>query len=131
MIDSDLHNAIRTRFGTEVATTESLVTIYDNDPTSPPTDGSAWCRLSIRRSDTEQVETGPSSFRRHGRVYAQLFGPVEKGDGELLELADAIVAAFEGVCAGGVRYCEATVRPIGNDKKGSYQVNVEIRFMAD
>lgn len=131
MTNSSLHNAIRARFGTEVATTESLVTIYDNDPTCPPTDGSAWCRLSIRRSDDQQVEAGPSSFRKHGRIYAQLFGPVEKGDGELLDLADAIVAAFEGASVAGVRYCEATVRPIGNDKKGSYQVNVEIRFMAD
>jgi hypothetical protein len=76
------------------------------------------------------VEAGPASFRRHGRVYAQLFGPVGKGDGDILELAETIVDAFEGVSAGGVRYQEATVRPIGT-RDGLYQVNVEIRFFAD
>lgn len=131
MTDSSLHNAIRAKFATDIETGKSLYTIYDNQKKSAPTDGSKWCRLTIKRSQSQQVESGPGSFRKHGIVYAQLFCPVEKGDGDLVEMADNIVAAFQGVTAGGVRYLEATVVPIGNDRRGSYQVNVEIRFMAD
>ena len=125
-----LHNAIRSRFKTQVATPESLIVVYDNDPTSPPKAGSIWCRFSVRRSETQQVEAGPASFRLYGRAYAQLFGPLDKGDGALLELADTIVAEFLGETAAGVRYGEVTVVPVGV-RGGEYQVNVEIPFMAD
>ncbi|HSW45774.1 MAG TPA: phage tail terminator-like protein [Phycisphaerae bacterium] len=130
MTSSDLHNAVRERFSDEVGEGLELTVIYDNDPQSPPADGSIWCRCSIKRADTIQVEIGPSSYRKHGRVYAQLFGPVAAGDGDLLELADGIEAAFQGVTAGGVRYGAVTVRPVGVDGH-EYQVNVEIPFMAD
>lgn len=130
MTDSELHNAIRDRFDDEIATGQDVAVLYDNDPNGPPADGSVWCRCSIKRTDTVQVESGPASYRRHGRVYAQLFGPVELGDGDLLELADEIGSAFEGVSAGGVRYGAVTVRPIGVSGH-EYQVNVEIPFTAD
>lgn len=131
MTNTALHNAVRARFKAQVADAKSLTTVYDNDPTSPPADGSNWCRFAIRRADSEQIEAGPASFRKHGIAYAQLFGPVEKGDKELLLLADAIEAAFQGQTAVGVRYGKVTVRPVGNDRSGAYQVNVEIPFTAD
>lgn len=130
MTNSEFHNAVRERFGAEVEEAQSLRVLYDNDPASPPTDGSVWCRCTIKRTDTEQIEAGPTSFRKHGRVYAQLFAAPETGDGDLLELANAIEAAFQGVTAAGVRYGAVTVRPVGSGGNG-YQVNVEIPFMAD
>lgn len=130
MMDSNLHNAIRDRFDDEIVKKQNVTVLYDNDPNGPPTDGSVWCRCTIKRTDTIQVESGPARYRRSGRVYAQLFGPVELGDGDLLDLADAIRAAFEGISDGGVRYGAVTVRPIGVSGH-EYQVNVEVPFMAD
>ena len=129
MTDSQLHNAIRDRFEAYVAGGGNVPVVYDNDPKAPPSGGALWCRCTIQRNETIQVESGPASYRRHGRVDAQLFGPLTRGDGPLLELADGIVSAFEGVTAAGVRYGAVTVRPIGV-RGQEYQVNVEIPFTA-
>jgi hypothetical protein len=130
MTNTALHSAIRTRFGTLVQDVLSLSTIYDGDPTRPPTDGSPWCRCAIRSGDSEQVEAGPASFRKHGQVLAQLFGPLDRGCGDLLGKANTIEVAFQGQSAGGVRYGPVTVRTVGQ-VGGECQVNVEIPFMAD
>jgi len=47
MNDSALHNAIRSKWATDIETGKNLYTIYDNQKKSAPTDGSTWCRLTV------------------------------------------------------------------------------------
>ncbi len=92
----DAANTIRSRFRTEIAVPESLQTQYDNAPFTPP-DNEVWCRLSIIWETNNAVELGGSRFRKTGRMEAQLFGPVSRGDKAILELADKIVTPFRAV----------------------------------
>lgn len=125
-----LHNAIRARFKAQVSNAVPLVTVFDNDPTSPPQDGSRWCRFTIRRAESRRLTCGTAEYRKGGVAFAQLFGPAGEGDGNLLELAETILLAFQGQTAAGVKYKTVTVRPIGQTGN-EYQVNVEIPFEAD
>ena len=132
MTDSELHNLIRTRFKEQVQTPQSLTTIYDNDPAGPPTDGSTWCRFSIRRGETQRITVGVRQYRMMGIAYAQLFCGVGKGDGDLLELADAIATAFRSQNASGIRYGTPSIVPVGViESEGQYQINVQCPFAAD
>lgn len=126
---TELHNLIRWRFQTQVATPQSLTTIYDNDPT-PPTDGSTWCRFTILRGESRRITCGVLSYRESGRAVASLFCPVGGGDGALLTLADAIATAFRSQSVSGIRYLTPTVVPVG-ESLGEYQINVSCPFEAD
>lgn len=127
---TELHNLIRARFQTEVADVRNLATVYDNDPTSPPTDGSIWCRLTILRAESRRITCGVRQYRESGRIVASLFGPVGRGDADLLELADGVAAAFRSQQASGIRYLTPSVVPVGQSQ-GEYQINVVCPFAAD
>jgi hypothetical protein len=127
-----LHNTIRRRFATEVAEALSLVTIYDNDPASPPTDGSTWCRFYIVEGSSRRTVSGVAEYRLVGLAVAQLYGPVGRGDGALQQMVDTIIAAFRGVSAGGLRYGDAHEQTVGQTPAGDYyQINVVCPFTAD
>jgi hypothetical protein len=126
-----LHNTIRTRFQTRIADALGLPTIYDNDPSNPPVDGSVWCRFYIVDGQSRRTVNGVPEYRLLGLAVAQLYGPVGRGD-ELLAQADAIIAAFRGVSAGQVRYGDAHAQTVGVTPAGNqYQVNVVCPFQAD
>lgn len=127
---TELHNLIRTRFKIEVSDPEGLATVYDNDPTPPPTDGSLWCRFTIVRGESRRITCGTREYRESGRAMACLFGPVGRGDAGLLGLADAIAVAFRSQQAGGIRYLTPSVQPVG-ESLGEYQINVACPFEAD
>ena len=130
MTYTQIHNAIRSRFKTLIEDGQSLATVYDNDGQSPPTDNSMWCRFYIRDSAGQRLTVGVKNYRRSGLAVAQLFGPAGQGDGELIEVVDAIVAAFTSVSAGGVRYLTAYQQPVGLEE-GRYQINVICPFEAE
>ncbi len=126
-----LANAIRSRFKTEVADAQSLATIYDNDPSDPPTDNSLWCRLTVLDGETRRITVGVKQYRMVGVAIVQLFGPVGDGTQALSILADAIVTAFRDVTAAGVRYGVPSVQNLGRLEEGHYQMNVTCPFTAD
>jgi len=134
MTHEEIHNAIRSRFKTQVADALPLTTIYDNDPTPAPTDNSIWCRLTVLVGTGRRTTIGTKEYRYPGVATAQLFGPVHSGDKDLLEKADAIIAAFRGVSVGGIRFEGEggdTVSPQrAGVTNGQYQFNVEIPFVA-
>jgi hypothetical protein len=132
MTYEELHSAIRSRFQSQVAEVLDLPTIYDNDPTDPPTDNSIWCRFTILDGASRRTVCGVPEYRLVGVAVAQLFGPVGRGDQALAEIADAIVAAFRGLSDAGVRYGDAYPQTVGVAREGdSYQVNVVCPFTAD
>jgi hypothetical protein len=126
-----LANAIQSRFAAQVATPQSLTTIYDNDPTPSPADNSLWCRFTVLDGETRRVTVGVKQYRTVGVAIAQLFGPVGDGTQAQRQLADAIVAAFQDQTAGGVRYGVPSVDNIGKTTQGNYQINVTCPFQAD
>ena len=130
MTYTEIHNAIRSRFKTLIEDGQSLATVYDNDGQSPPTDNSMWCRFYIRDSAGQRLTVGVKNYRRSGLAVAQLFGPAGQGDGELIEMVDAIVAAFTSVSIGGVRYLTAYQQPVGLEE-GRRQINVLCPFEAE
>ena len=132
MTYEQLHNAIRTRFQTEVADALPLVTVYDNDPSSPPTDETSWCRFTVLDGQSRRTVNGVGEYRLTGAAVAQLFGPVARGDGSLQQTVDAIIAAFRGQAVDGIRYGDAYEQRVGQTPAGdTYQINVVCPFQAD
>jgi hypothetical protein len=131
MTSEQLANAIQARFAAQVATPRGLATVYDNDPTPPPADGSLWCRFTVLDGATRRVTVGVKQYRTVGVAIAQLFGPVGEGTQAQRQRADAIVAAFQDQTAAGVKYGVPTVSNIGKTSQGNYQVNVACPFQAD
>jgi len=128
-------NAIRARFASQVATPQSLTTVYDNDPTTEyPT---TWCRFTVEFGDCTRLTTGgPGSvtYRTAGRVIAQVFGPVGKGDAGVIALVDAIIAAFRGVsiASPAIMFSAPSSSASANDPAGPWFMRVvSIPFAAD
>lgn len=96
MTDSAILEAIRERFDVQVATPNSLRVIYDNAP-EPAAIVSSWCRFSVQVDSATQISMGQVRYRLTGSATAILFCPIAKGDGAVLTLADAVIAAFRGV----------------------------------
>jgi len=134
---ADISKAISSRFQDEVIDgnyPSNLTVIYDNDPTQPPTaetallagDVSAWCRVSIRPANTEQITIGAPStnrFRHTGVMICQCFCPIHEGDATVLKVADVIAKAFRAATEDGVRYRTPRIEVIGRVDKW-WQVNV-------
>lgn len=131
MTSEQLANTIQARFAARVAAPQSLATIYDNDPTPPPADGSLWCRFTVLDGASRRVTVGVKEYRTAGVAIAQLFGPLGEGTHTQRQIADAIVSAFQDQTAGGVWYGVPTVSNIGKTSQGNYQINVTCPFQAD
>lgn len=129
-----LHNAIRSRFQTQVETPNSYLVQYDNAVQPDVKTAAAWIRFTVLPAGSEQVSLGSSAGnRRHrtvGAAIAQIFTTIEQGDKAALVIADKIVAAFQTVTASGVTYREPNVSVIGLSNSW-WQVNVTCPFYAD
>jgi hypothetical protein len=127
-----LHNTIRSRFNSLVTGPRSLPTIFDNEGEQQDT-SVIYCRLAILNTDSEQQDMGGGSTQRErtiGLMVAELYGPVERGDGNLLQEADFIKSQFRRTTADGVTWRTPKVRTIGRDGE-SWQINVTCPFYAD
>jgi hypothetical protein len=131
MTSTQLANLIQARFAAQVATPAALPTIYDNDPTQPPADGSLWCRFTILDGRSRRITLGVEQYRTVGVAVAQLFGPAGEGTSAQRQAADAIVAAFRCKTVDGIRYGVPSVANIGKENQGFYQINVACPFQAD
>jgi len=125
---TEIENAIRTRFHEQVET--SLYTVYDNQDKQAPTDNSMWCRLSIRPGSVLRTTVGVKEYRYVGVIFAQLFGPLGTGDGDLMEMAESIAAVFRSQTVSGVTYLTPRIEKVGQGAQ-QYQVNVEIDYQAN
>lgn len=94
----------------------------------------AWVRLTIRHTDGNQSTMGsPGSnrFRRFGIVTMQIFQRQGEFGITARELAENALAIFTGAENSGIYYYNATVREIGNDGRGWFQINVISEFRYD
>lgn len=130
MSSEALHNAIRSRFKTEVADKNAgLVVIYDNAP--DPDKDALWVRFTVLEGDANQQSLGPPrKFRTVGVAVGQVFALVDTGDRKALQVADKIKLAFRAISAGGVTYRTPSVKNVGRVDRW-WQVNVTCPFYAD
>lgn len=126
-----IHDAIRSRFNSQVATPQSLTVVYDNGPDGHP-DDTLWARWTIHGGDNAQREVGGSTntYRRIGVAIAELYAPPNDGDEGVLQLADVIEAAFRSVTASPVRFQTPRTRIVGQQDNW-FRVNVVCPWYAD
>jgi len=132
MTSEAIANAIRSRFKSQVADVLELPTQYDNQKFDKP-DNANWCRFTIEFGERFAASFGsPGANRRRtvGAAFAQLFAPIENGDGELFEIADYIASKFDAVNADGVVFKITSAKKIGRSGD-SWQINVVCPFYAD
>lgn len=133
----EVSSALSSRFNTEVATPEDLPTQYDNvfkklNTTTGEDD--LWCRFAIEFTGNTQTSIGvPSShrYRRFGSAVAQLFMKLNKGDKDILQLADIIEGKFKTLSIGGLTIQTPNTLIIGDEGNGYYQINVVCPFYAN
>jgi hypothetical protein len=109
-----------------------LTTEFPNESFTIP-DASMWCRFNIVTGPEKQIGFGDDKkmFRTRGQLVVQMFAPMNTGAIDLLEQADILANAMRAWAGATVACYEATVREIGNDKFGWYQVNVIVPFKSD
>jgi len=129
----DIFNTIRCKFGTDIEDALPIFVQYDNAPDPQPDDCvNGWVRLRITPESSRQVDVGAAKrrFRVRGVAIALVHFPIQAGDGENLEVADAIVNAFRGLTFQGVTFQTPVVRNLG--RKGSeWQTEISCPFFKD
>lgn len=131
-----ISEAIRERFREQIAVPQSLLVVHSNEP--PRAVQKRWCQLSVEIQNTQQVSTGsPTSrrFRVTGRIALNLFERIGAGDGQMLDLMDAMTTAFRGVSLSSPQVTFSAPTPIGLSVKdeagGHWRMPAQIPFRAD
>jgi hypothetical protein len=131
-----VHNAVRSRFNTEITIGESVVTQFDNLPLSAVDQkkidtGASWIRFTVRMGGNITVEFGSTKrYRAVGIGTASIFTALEIGDKTALILADKIETKFRTVSASGV--CYRVPQTITHGREGQYwRVDVDCPFDTD
>lgn len=108
-------------------------TEYPNEKFIKPEPSALWARFHITDGSESQIDIGATqkSFRTHGVLTIQLFAPLNQGAIGILNMADTLAGVFRNWCGTTITCREASVRNIGNDGFGWYQVNVIIPFQTD
>lgn len=129
MTEAEASHAIRSYFETEWAARTSLV--FDNTTSEPP-EQEAWARISVRHNEAPQMTQGAPGNNRYepfGRVFIQIFTPQGTNPVEAEQLASAAAAIFRGKSlSDDIRFLSPSVKEIGNDPHGWFQINVDVRF---
>ena len=135
-----LHETIQRRFARLVAEPESLTVVYDNTGhigggsaaiVAQPQPGSEWVQFSVTTVGAAGAEAGTSgTLRTPGIAFAQVFEPVNDGDGNALALADKIASRFRSVVEKGVSFRTPALFSVGRSGPW-WQLNVQLPFDAD
>lgn len=108
---------------------------WPNVSFEPPNPASPWIRFAVIDGDARILELGANKIktahRMPGLIVIQLFDALQAGDGPIRTLADTAAAIFRNWGGATVQCFAATVKTIGDDGKGWYQVNVSIPFTRD
>jgi len=103
---------------------------YDNAPFNPPADDT-WIRLRITHSQSNIVGIGKlNRYRNPGILIAQIFAPLNSGDGTIRSLAKEIGNDFRATTIDGVLFRAPSVEVVG-ENNGWWHVDLMIPFYAD
>jgi hypothetical protein len=123
-------NVIRARFNTQFTAAEATVSIFYPNVLGVVPDNTEFVRYSQQSGSMDQSSMGApagGTWSRVGQVIVQVFTPKDLGDKRALELADVVMAIFQGENDTGVWFRDVSVVDIG--ATGSlYQVNVVVTY---
>jgi hypothetical protein len=129
-VNQTIYQELRAKY----ATIASLPpTEYPNETFNKPSPATIWARFNILEGDEQQIDIGAPSkiFRHSGILTVQVFAPLNNGAVSAIKVADAIADTFRNWCGVTVTCRNASVRSIGNDGFGWYQINITIPFHSD
>lgn len=129
MTEAQAVEAIRGFFKTGWGSKSPLC--FEDQDYTPPADFSTWARLTVRHNTGDQLTMGAPGSNRHeqqGRATVQIFAKQGQFALDALSKASDAAAIFRGKSTSDIHFFETTVRPIGPDGYGWFQVNVETRF---
>lgn len=129
-----MHQALYTELRTRYMTGWTpVVTEYPNERFFKPNPAVIWARFGVDTFNENALDIGAptKSFRTNGELVVQLFAPLEQGCVDILAKADTLASVFRNWCGEFVMCREASIRNIGNDGNGWYQVNVIVSFKVD
>lgn len=115
-------------------TATSLTSIdYGNNESFDPVGKTAWARLTINPSITNNAEVGTGLQRTTGFITVQCFVPSKTGEAVINQLVDNAVSIFQNVNFGGVRClaCTPINIPVNPDDANWFQKNARTRFTYD
>lgn len=107
---------------------------YDDDKDDTPDDGSTWVRFSIRHDDGGQASIGSPNnnrFRQNGILIISVFAKSGQYAIDAREKAEDVKQIYDGLENSGITYYNASIREIGSDGRGWYQINVVVSFRYD
>ena len=100
---------------------------------TPPTKTAIWARFTITDGTEKQIDIGGDThtFRTFSDLTIQLFAPPLSGAVTVVALADTLAGLFRNWSGVNVQCYEASVKKLGNDPQGLYQVNVSVLFRVE
>lgn len=126
---ANAYNELRGRFNTLWGSTTPIA--WPNAAFTTPL--VPWVRFTVRSGEANQLTFGASTnnFRHSGVIIIQVFTLLDTGEALALQHADQIASIFRNWCGQSVRCRTPSVKDIGNDGEGWYQVNVVVPFQWD
>jgi hypothetical protein len=123
------HSQLRVRFNDQFS---SAPIAWPNVEFTPPV-RSPWVRFNVLDADSFQTTIGATTnnHRFVGIVVINIFVPLDVGNASALAMADVVAAIFRNWCGSTVRCRAASVKDLGPDGNGWYQVNVVVPFQRD
>lgn len=90
-----------------------------------------WIRLTVKEGNAYNTEIGNiiKTIRTPGVIYIQVFSKQGKGIKGPSDLAETLKLMFNNWCGDTVRCRAASVKDIGPDNEGFYQINVEVPYI--
>jgi hypothetical protein len=112
-----------------LATANSFVVRYENDPTDTPTD-EIWMEVKVDFGNSNQITIGVKQFRNPGILTVMIKSKTGKGSAPALAVADTIVDWFRANIISQVHFQTPRIEKVGR-VDDDYQVNVICPFFAD
>lgn len=122
-------NELRTRFNAMIGSTP----VAWPNVTYTPTQGASWVRFQVLDGEMKQFELGATlkGHRNMGIISIQVFAPLNAGETAALTLADTVCGIFRNWSGATVRCFAASIKDVGPDVSGWYQINVTVPFVRD
>jgi hypothetical protein len=110
---------------------DSVEVRYEQDRRKRPSIN--FIRLTVRTLGTQEMGIAGSKilYRRQSSIVMQCFTIVGNGTKLAKDIADRAVAIFEGKQFAEITCRESSIRELGDDGKGFYQVNATVFFDFD
>lgn len=108
-------------------------TEFPNETFTKPVPSVLWARFTIVEGVETQLDIGGpvKAFRTYKELIIQLFAPLGSGSIDVLSKADTLADVFRNWCGTTISCGAASVKNIGNDGFGFYQVNIIVPFHTD